>query len=368
MRGVQDMKKMTANFIIIMFSGLLLMGLLTKNMLRRGDTVAVFSDHVLIQEEDVTLVPAPMELVAPDHMDTDDLLRQITSGGAKTQDSGKNAGVTAPAETITTVTTTMTTTTTTTSSAAMTTTIAGDTDENGSYIINQNYESPYYIVVYTGSQSVGVYGKDADGEYTRLVKAFTCSTGRKDSSPTRKGMYKIRAKYRWRKLMGDCYGQYSSSISTSYLFHSVPYDRQDPSSLFNASYDNLGKAVSHGCIRMCVRDCKWVYDNCPIGTQVHVVWASGPKGDSVPQRIRGAKYSGWDPSDRWSKGNPYFADGDANKSSTTQSSTTASEKSATSSASSTSAATTTTAATTAAATTTTADSPGEGATETSRAA
>lgn len=297
------MKKITANFIVIMFSGLLLMTLLVQSIIRQDRAVSVFSDHVLTQEDKVEVVPPPNELVTPDQINDKDLMRQITSRQGGTADGGKG-DASGAVENTTTVTTTTTTTVKTT------TTIAGDTDENGSYIINQNYKSPYYIVVYTGSQSVGVYGKDDAGEYTRLVKAFTCSTGRKDSSPTRKGMYKIRAKYRWRKLMGDCYGQYSSSISPDYLFHSVPYDRQDPSSLYNASYDNLGKAVSHGCIRMCVRDCKWVYDNCPIGTQVHVVWASGPQGDSVPQRKRAAKYSGWDPSDRWSKGNPYFAEGE----------------------------------------------------------
>ena len=161
-------------------------------------------------------------------------------------------------------------------------------------------------MVYTGSQSAVVYGKDESGAYNRIIKAFTVSTGRHNVSPTRKGVYKIRAKYRWRKLMGDCYGQYSSSISPDYLFHSVPYARRSPDSLYNASYNNLGRAVSHGCIRMCVRDCKWIFDNCPIGTQVHVVWESGPKGAGVPRRKSDSRYSGWDPSDQWASGNPYF--------------------------------------------------------------
>lgn len=181
-----------------------------------------------------------------------------------------------------------------------------DESKNVEYIKDPNYKSKYYIVVYTGSQSVVVYGKDKNGAYNVKVKAFTVSTG-KSSTPTRKGLYKIRAKYRWRMLMGPCWGQWCSSISSSYLFHSVPYDKKSPNTLYNASYNNLGKAVSHGCIRMCVRDVKWIYDNCPIGTQVHVVWASGPKGDSVPKRKSGSKYSGWDPSDKWSEGNPYFS-------------------------------------------------------------
>ena len=224
--------------------------------------------------------------------------------------------------------------------------VPDDESKNVEYIKDPDYKSKYYIVVYTGSQSAVVYGKDNSGAYNVIIKAFTVSTG-KSSTPTRKGMYKIRAKYRWRLLMGPCYGQYSSSIGSSYLFHSVPYDKQRPDTLYNASYNNLGKAVSHGCIRMCVRDCKWIYDNCPIGTQVHVVWASGPKGMGVPQRKNGAKYSGWDPSDQWSEGNPYFADeSDASSQTTTAVPTSASvSASTTSTASATSATSVTTAST-----------------------
>ena len=58
---------------------------------------------------------------------------------------------------------------------------------------------------------------------------------------------------------------------------------------------------------MCVRDCKWIYDNCDIGTQVRIVTDSGPEGPGVPKRKSDSKYSGWDPSDKWASGNPYFS-------------------------------------------------------------
>ena len=168
-----------------------------------------------------------------------------------------------------------------------------------------DHSAKYFIVVYKGSQSVVVYGKDDNRDYTSKVKVFTCSTGA-SSSPTRTGNYHIRAKYRWRALVGGVYGQFSSSISSSYLFHSVPYYRQDPSTLEDEEYDKLGSPASKGCIRMCVRDCKWIYDNCAIGTQVSIVNDSGPSGPGVPARQRASDHSGWDPSDRWASGNPYF--------------------------------------------------------------
>ena len=170
----------------------------------------------------------------------------------------------------------------------------------------EEHNAKYFVVVYKGSQSVVVYGKDDNGDYTKSVKTFTCSTGKK-SSPTRTGKYRIRAKYRWRWLVGDVYGQYNSSISSDYLFHSVPYYERDASTLENGEYDKLGTPASKGCIRMCVRDCKWIYDNCAIGTDVRIINDSGPDGPGVPKRRSGQSYSGWDPSDKWTEGNPYFS-------------------------------------------------------------
>lgn len=170
---------------------------------------------------------------------------------------------------------------------------------------SDNKSSKYYIMVYKGSQSTVVYGKDSDGNYTKQVKIFTCSTGAK-SSDTPVGGYKIRAKYRWRYLVGGVLGQYNSSISEYYLFHSVPYYKMDASTLEDEEYDKLGSPASQGCIRMCVRDCKWIYDNCPVGTQVSIVDDVGPKGPGVPHRSKNPVFNGWDPSDKWSTGNPYF--------------------------------------------------------------
>ena len=128
------------------------------------------------------------------------------------------------------------------------TSVPDDESKNVEYIKDPDYKSKYYIVVYTGSQSAVVYGKDNSGAYNVIIKAFTVSTG-KSSTPTRKGMYKIRAKYRWRLLMGPCYGQYSSSIGSSYLFHSVPTKADGSYNLKEAA--KLGKSTgSHGCIRL----------------------------------------------------------------------------------------------------------------------
>lgn len=271
------------------------------------------------------------------------------SDSLKTTETSKNTSTT---------TTVMTTTATKSTTTAKTTTTKAPSGNNAPGVNKPNYETKYYIVVHTGSQSVAVYGKDGNGYYNKLVKCFTCSTGSKGHE-TRTGQYKIWRKFHWRALVGGVYGQYNSSISTDYLFHSVPYLKDRYDTLDNKEYDKLGSPASHGCIRLCARDAKWIYDNCAIGTQVYITNTSGPSGAGVPRRNTDPVYNGWDPSDKWAKGNPYFTTPTttATTATTTTASTTITSETTTTTTTTTTTATTeaetTTTTTTTAATTTT---------------
>ena len=155
-------------------------------------------------------------------------------------------------------------------------------------------DSPYSITVYRPSQIVIIY--DSSGN---PAKIFSCSSG-KAATPTKLGDYAIRAKYRWRFMVGNCYTQYASSFSSGYLFHSIPYNKKNAGTMSNASYDKLGNPASSGCIRLCFRDTKWIYDNCSIGTPVHVVDENAPAGsvpEIIPERIKDTAHNGWDPTD-----------------------------------------------------------------------
>lgn len=194
--------------------------------------------------------------------------------------------------------------TTTVKKAATTTTTAAVTfvDNAASQNDTITYADSGYIFVYLKSQTVVVYDSDDDVQI-----AFTCSSG-KTSTPTRTGNYKILNKYRWRLMIGNCYTQYASSFSNrGYLFHSIPYNRQNAGTMSNASYDKLGTPASAGCIRLCFRDAKWIYDNCPIGTYVRVVDEYAPTGivtQTIIPRITDTAHSGWDPTDT-AENNPY---------------------------------------------------------------
>lgn len=56
---------------------------------------------------------------------------------------------------------------------------------------------------------------------------------------------------------------------------------------------------------MTVKDAKWIYDNCPVGTKVVIYNAKNPGPLGKPRAIKVPGYSGYDPTDIWSKRNPY---------------------------------------------------------------
>ena len=109
-------------------------------------------------------------------------------------------------------------------------------------------------------------------------------------------------------MNGNVYGQYASRIVGSILFHSVPYEQKDKSTLEWWEYDKLGTDASLGCIRLTVEDAKWIYDNCPKGTQVEFYYSSdpGPLGKPTSKKISSydEKLKNWDPTDPDSK-NPW---------------------------------------------------------------
>ncbi|MBQ3385717.1 MAG: L,D-transpeptidase, partial [Eggerthellaceae bacterium] len=57
-------------------------------------------------------------------------------------------------------------------------------------------------------------------------------------------------------------------IDGNYFFHSVLFTNRGDPNPTKSSVANLGKNASHGCIRMAVEDCKWVYENCRAGMTV----------------------------------------------------------------------------------------------------
>lgn len=170
-------------------------------------------------------------------------------------------------------------------------------------------QSPYAIRVNRALNTVTVYGQDENGNYTVPVKAMICSTAR-SGYVTPLGTYTLGS-YRseWRLMVDGSYGQYACGFYGNYLFHSVCYSSQSHDSLLYEEYNALGGPASMGCVRLQVADAKWIYDNCPGGTQVTVYedWESpGPLGkpDKQVDEITSSTSNGWEPTDP-AAGNPW---------------------------------------------------------------
>lgn len=158
----------------------------------------------------------------------------------------------------------------------------------------------YRLEVNCEQNVVNVYEKDENGEYKDCVKVMLCSVG---SATPKSGTYSLKkyGGWEWKGLQGDVFGQYATQITGNILFHSVPYTKRgDNSSLEYWEYDKLGTPASLGCIRLTVKNAKWIYDNCASGTKVYFYKDSnpGPLGKPSERKISGdSEVNGWDPTD-----------------------------------------------------------------------
>ena len=161
----------------------------------------------------------------------------------------------------------------------------------------------YHIYINVIANVVTVY---YDGE---PVRAMITSTG---TATPLSGTYNTSNKFDWAILNGNVYGQYCTRIYKGILFHSVPYTAYyNYGSLKHGQFDLLGTPASMGCMRLCVADAKWIYDNIPANTPVTFYSdeeTPSPMGMPFSCKIDsfGESFSGWDPTDL-NKDNPWNA-------------------------------------------------------------
>ena len=69
-------------------------------------------------------------------------------------------------------------------------------------------------------------------------------------------------------------------------------------SLNVGAYNRLGTMASHGCVRMTAGDCKWIYDNCKVGTKVEIYNSKKNPGPfDKPKAKKLSASQTWDPTD-----------------------------------------------------------------------
>lgn len=173
--------------------------------------------------------------------------------------------------------------------------LVGDSGVYNGYPKAFPFAGTYKLVVDLRHQIVMVYVKDRDGEYTIPIRYMKCSSGGSgNDSPD--GLFKMRD-YRVRYALfksANCYAQYWSLIVGRIYFHSILYSSLDASTYTETSYNNLGKAVSHGCIRLCVPDARWIWYNIAPDTPCEIKY--GTKEDTetiaIKERLKLAELPG----------------------------------------------------------------------------
>lgn len=155
-------------------------------------------------------------------------------------------------------------------------------------------EFPYKIMVNRLANCITIYTLDENNQYTVPYKAMICSAG---GSETPAGKFNISSKYDFKTLFYKSYGQYCSRIYGSILFHSSGNNSLNKDDLNAEDFNNLGQGVSHGCIRLTVADAKWIYDNCPSGTEVVIYDSDYPGPLGKPECIKVPEGTRWDPTD-----------------------------------------------------------------------
>ena len=158
----------------------------------------------------------------------------------------------------------------------------------------------YYILLDLKNQIVTVYERDENGEYTKIVRQFLCSTGRTEidpevpddvGTPTPRGIYKIGGRERFGKFANFSgeYARYWTQIVGSIFFHSVMFGRRDVDAMKRSPYNALGSNVSHGCVRLYVEDAKWLYYYACPGTTIKV--STTEKKDGARKKALKSKLS-----------------------------------------------------------------------------
>ena len=119
----------------------------------------------------------------------------------------------------------------------------------------QSYSSStsYMILVNRSTHKLGVFERKA-GRW-EMTAYWDCVTG-KPSTPTITGSFKTTGGKR-SSLSTDSRAKYCTQITGGYFFHTIL-----------SSNNELGKSLSHGCIRLSYSSAKWIYQHIHAGTRV----------------------------------------------------------------------------------------------------
>ena len=144
----------------------------------------------------------------------------------------------------------------------------------------------YTIDIDLTNQVITVY----DNYTGATVLQGLCTTGN-DENATGSGQYKLgsmKERFGYFVAYGQ-YAQYWSQVVRGVYIHSVMYDSKKLTSMSKSAYNNLGKNVSHGCIRVLPDIAQFIFYNCPPGTACNLAFRA--KNAALVKQIKSAMVS-----------------------------------------------------------------------------
>lgn len=119
----------------------------------------------------------------------------------------------------------------------------------------QSYSSStnYMILVNRSTHKLGIFERKS-GRW-EMIAYWDCVTGA-PSTPTITGSFKTTGGKRY-SLSTDSRAKYCTQITGGYFFHTIL-----------ASNNELGKSLSHGCIRLSYPAAQWIHRHIRVGTRV----------------------------------------------------------------------------------------------------
>ena len=170
-------------------------------------------------------------------------------------------------------------------------------------------DSLYVIRIKIKNNHMYIYEFDQAGNIS-LKKDMACSPcmNQKADGLTRTITYKEE----WKATNQGTYVRYANDFDGDISISSVPYKGISYDSLDANKYNLLGNSKNTINVWVSVRDAKWIYDNCQVGTQVQIDDKSEALNDDMEKAIKlneDNPNSGWDPTDEdannpWSKCKP----------------------------------------------------------------
>ena len=162
----------------------------------------------------------------------------------------------------------------------------------GCALADDDYGMPYYIEVDITNQIVTVYNTSDDS----IARQMLTSSGMNGCTPlgtfhlTEKGRASERSEWTYFQQY-RCWVKYATRIYLGYMFHSLPFEEKDMSTMIPQHVQEFGMPTSHGCMRLRVEDAEFIAKKCLTGTRVRI-FESGELNEDLRALLLISSYTG----------------------------------------------------------------------------